>query len=241
MDLHVIMHIPKTGGQTIRNQLCEHLLWDVECVDIGPVGDKHIRDNGLTPWVERSEAERAQARAIVGHDLSIHTPNLVPGDRTVKFVGMFREPAARIVSNYNYNVQRKWVDIGNGVPEWPWWYRGQKRNFISRWMKTKFLALPFDEQQTDEALFEEIAAALNLFWLLGTMPHFEAFTAKLHADIGVPPASKERWGVGGRHYPIRLTLDPQIEEMVARDHPVDCAIYDLVRQRADVVFNGGKW
>ncbi len=236
MDLHVIMHVPKTGGQTIRNQLCAHLELGVAFVHVGPFGDKHARERGLTLWKERSDTDREQVRVLAGHDLSIHTPDLVPGNRNVKFVGMFRDPAARMVSNYNYNVQRKWEDVGKPAPDWAWWYRGQKRNFISRWIKEKFLARTFDEGQSDESLFEEIAAALDGFWLLGTMPHFDAFVAKLHADIGLPPASEDRWSVAGRNYPVRLTLSEDIQRQVARDHPVDCAIYDLVQRRVDAVF-----
>lgn len=236
MDLHIIMHIPKTGGQTIRNHLREHLPLNEAFAHIGPFGDRYARENGLTRWIERSDAERAQVRVLAGHDLSIHTPALVPGTRNVKLVGMFREPAARMVSHYNFTCQFKFAKDGKTPPDWGRWYGGMQRNFISRWIKQKFLARPFDAAQSDEALFDEIVSELERFWMLGTMAHFDAFAARLYADVGVPPSSQAPSNVGGRSYPILLSMNPEIEAQVRGDHPVDCAIFDWVQARAEAAF-----
>lgn len=240
MDLHVIMHIPKTGGQTIREHLRAHLEPHAEFVHFGTVGQRDAGERGMAPWHERSEAERALARVLAGHHLTVHTPKLVPGERKVKYAGLFREPASRMVSHYNFNVEIKWERRGKAAPGWDGWIAARRRNFVSLWIKERFLARPLDGGQSDESLFKEISEALDTFWLLGTMSHFDAFVAQLYADIGVPPATPGRANVAGRNHPVRLTLNEEIQARVRQDHPVDCAIYDLVQQRVDAVFKARR-
>lgn len=232
-DLHVILHIPKTGGQSIRFHLQRNLQLDAEYVHIGPFGRRHANETGALPWEERSDAERARARVLHGHHVTRHSHEHVPGARTVKHAGLLRDPASRMVSHYNFNVELKWVRKGQAAPDWAWWYRGQKRNFVCRWIKENFLGLPFDETQPDESLFAEITGALEGFWLLATLPHFDAFAARLYADIGVPPPTPRRVNVAGRAYPARVALDDEIRLVVSRDHPVDCAVYDWAHRRTE--------
>lgn len=201
MDLHIIMRIPKTGGQTIRNHLREHLPLHEAFIHIGPFGKRHARENDLTQWIERRDAERVRVRVLAGHDLTIHAPSLVPGPRKVKLVGMFRDPATRMVSHYNFTCQFKFAKDGKTPPGWARWHGGMQRNFISRFIRQKFLARPFDEKQSDEALFDERVAALDRFWMLGTMAHFDAFAARLYTDLGVPPSSQPPSDVRGRTIP----------------------------------------
>ena len=232
-DLHVVMHVPKTGGQTIRDHLRQHLAFHYEFIHLGPFGEGHARAIGLAPWQERSREDRAGALVLLGHHANIDTPKLAPGNPRVKFSAMFREPAARLVSHYNFHVEIKRAKTGKDVLDWDYWYRGQKRNFVCRWIKQNFLLRSFDDTQSDEALFAEIAEALDSFWLLGTMPHFHAFVSRLYADIGVPPPSDRRSNIAGRDYPARISVTEEIRDAVYRDHPVDCAIYDMVHARAE--------
>lgn len=232
-DLHVILHIPKTGGQSIRFHLQRNLRFDSEYVHIGPYGRRHASETGVLPWEERSDAERAHARVLHGHHLTSKSHLLVPEPRVVKYAGLLRDPASRMVSHYNFNVELKWVRKGQEAPDWAWWYRGQKRNYVCRWIKETFLGLPFDESQPDEALFAEITGVLEGFWLLATLPHFDTFVTRLYADIGVPPPTPRRVNVAGRAYPARVVLDDAISAAISRDHPVDCAVYDWVHGRME--------
>ncbi|ANP46812.1 hypothetical protein ATE48_13265 [Candidatus Viadribacter manganicus] len=174
--------------------------------------------------------ERAKARVILGHYASVFTKDLVPGPRVVKYCGVLRDPAARVVSHYNFNVEDKWVRAGNGVPEWSWWYRGQKRNFVCRWIKENFLKENTNDV-ADEQMFDDVTRLLSSFWLLGLTEDYETFSDMLCADVGVVATGGVRSNVAGEHYPRRAVVTPEIAEQVYRDHPVDKALYDWVRAR----------
>lgn len=233
MKLHLLMHIPKTGGQTIRDHLRAYLTLHEEFVHLGPFGDADARANGLTPWKERSDPERARVRVLAGHDISINAPKLVPGERTTRFAGIFRDPVSRMVSQYNFMAYQFYARKALVPPPWAIWYKTKGRNYVTRWIQQKFLDRSIDDSQRDEDAYDEIVAALDHFWLLGVMNHFDAFVRQVYADIGVPQPSQERSNIGGRDYPILVTVNEKIDAQIRRDHPVDCAVYDLVERRVE--------
>jgi hypothetical protein len=231
-DLHIVMHVPKTGGQTLRDHLQTKLAFHTEFIHLGPKGDSRAKQLGLAPWAERTPQERAKARVILGHDASVFTKDLVPGERAVKYCGMLRDPASRMVSHYNFNVEFKWVRAGKDAPDWTWWSRGQKRNFMCSWIKENFLREPV-EGVTEAALYEDITRLLSSFWLLGVSERHQAFADALCADIGIATTNGARVNAAGDRYPQRAVMTPEIAEAVYRDHPVDKAVYDWVLARLD--------
>jgi len=230
--LHIVMHVPKTGGQTLRDHFRHNLAFHSEFIHLGPFGVEDAKRQGLQPWEDRPPEERAKARVILGHYASVFTKDLVPGDREVKYCGMLRDPASRVVSHYNFNVENKWVRAGKDAPAWDWWYRGQKRNFVSRWIKENFLKQSI-EGVSDETLYEDMIGLLSSFWLLGAAERYQSFADALCADVGVPPTGGARSNVAGEHYPKRAVVTPEIAETVYRDHPVDKAVYDWLIARVD--------
>jgi hypothetical protein len=230
-DLHIIMHVPKTAGWTLRDHFRVKLAFHSEFIHLGPFGVRDAEERGLPPWEARSDAERGEARVIFGHYASVFTRDLVPGERAVKYSGLLRDPASRLVSHYNFNVEDKWIKQGKGVPDWSWWYRGQKRNFVCRWIKENFLREPV-EGVSDEVMYEDVTRLLGSFWLLGVVERFDEFAQRLCHDIGIPPpASGQRRNASGVDHPQRLRLSDEIAETVYRDHPVDKAVYDWVCAR----------
>jgi hypothetical protein len=232
-NLHIVMHVPKTGGQTLRDHLRAKLVFHSEFIHLGPYGESRAKQLGLSPWEERPAEERAKARVILGHKANITTKDLVPGARVAKYCGMLRDPAARMVSHFNFNVEYKWVRAGKDAPAWDWWYRGQKRNFMCRWIKEQF-ALESMEGLSDEALFDDVTRLFETFWLLGVVEHFDAFADALFADIGIESVRNSRVNAAGEDYPRRAHVTPEVTETVYRDHPVDKAVYDWVRARIEM-------
>ena len=98
-SLYFLYHVPKTGGQTVRDHLVSHLERDVEFLHLGR-WDRPARLE-MDDVASRSPDAKDRLRVLSGHPLTREYASLFP-DRRVREVIFFREPAARLVSLYNF-------------------------------------------------------------------------------------------------------------------------------------------
>ncbi len=227
--VYVVPHIPKTAGQSLRHHLLDHLEPHVAFIHLGPRGMREAAERGLAPFAERTPDARRQARVIFGHYVSLETAALVPG-RTPRYVTFLREPAARLVSHYNFDMTVRRRRDDGPVEDFATWQASKPRNFMSYWIVQNVLGRPAHTMSEAE-LFREADEALEWFWLVGITEQFARDSGRLMAALGLPPVG-ERHNVGGRDFPQLITLDDRLKARLRAEHAVDAALHEQWSRRA---------
>jgi hypothetical protein len=228
--VYLLAHLPKTGGTTINVHLARHLRWDEEFVHLGPWGEHRRRAEGRRPISERTPQELRRVRVVSGHQVDGSTHDLFP-DAEARHMTIIREPAARLVSQYNYRMSAP----AAGVVPFEDWYAGIPRNPATRWLRRRF---------APGAPFRDLLAVLRDFWFVGTTEQLDEDLPGLFAAIGVPQGHERVRvaggddGLDGLEFPddrglitVRLEVNDSIREMVHRDHPKDLRLWRFAQRR----------
>ena len=117
---YIFQHIPKTGGTSLRLHFESHLQPYTEVVHLSETGEANALAAGFKPFAERPDNERRRAKVIIGHDVNVHTKDLVQPNKTIQ-VTVLREPVSWIVSRYNQEM-RKHDRAGQPIPNFWQWY-----------------------------------------------------------------------------------------------------------------------
>lgn len=226
-DLFVFAHIPKTGGQTLRNHFIKHLRFHDEFIHLGPYGIAEAEKLGLPPFDARPVEQRQRARVILGHNVTQDTHTLVPG-RTSRHITFLREPAEMLVSYYNFQAKQDRLS-GNPVASFEQWYDASKRNNImTGWIYTYFMMRP--AARVTPTVWADVVETLEGFWFVGVTECMNQDAPQLLRHIGVP-TSLEPANVSGVHYPKTLSLTPELREQLNAENRLDWDLYDRWRQR----------
>jgi hypothetical protein len=224
-ELFVFVHIPKTGGQTLRNHFITHLVFHEEFIHLGPYGMADAQQRGLLPFEERPLVQRQRARVLLGHYVTHQSHTLVEG-KTPLHVTFLREPAEMLVSYYNFEMEQR---RKNGQPIDPFeqWYAG-KRNMMTSWLHTHFMGRNWSE--VTDSVLNEVLETLDRFWFVGVTEHMTDDAPWLLERIGtvtrIEPAN-----VAGVHYPRTLSLSPDLREWLNADNLFDVQLHEYGRGR----------
>ncbi len=227
--------MPKTGGTTINGHLSLHMDWDEEFIHLGPWGKKYRRREGRSDPFDRSPEDRAAVRVLAGHDVHWGIEEHFGAARDARYITIFREPAARFVSHFNFVRSHKRF-VGQAAPSFWEWYEKKKRNPM-----TKFLKQRLDAKERG---VKPLLSRLEQFWFVGVTEHLNDDLPHLFREIEVP----EEWRnlrVAGESETIRSTighpdnrklvafqqLTPEISERVAAENRRDVQLYDYAKQR----------
>jgi len=120
-DNHILFlyHIPKTGGTSLREALSAILGFNTGFVHLGPYGDRARQEKNLPALDQFRPDDLAKIRVISGHYLSYRHERYFP-DRTILRAILLREPATRILSQYNHAMRNR-AKLGEkpvGFREW---------------------------------------------------------------------------------------------------------------------------
>ena len=219
-EIFIFLHIPKTGGQSIRDHFREHLEeFDTFIHLNGNNGEGRFLKAGLPPFQKWSEDRRSRVRVILGHHVRHDTARLVPG-RIPRLITFLRDPAERIVSNYNFHQQR---DYKNEPVSFDDWYASKRKNSVVSSIVRNFLGLQTSKISV-ERRFELADDALSKFWLVADTSDIDRLSGPLFRRIGVPD-QMTRSNVAGLHFRRVLMLDDDLRERLHRDCPQDVAFY----------------
>lgn len=244
--VYVFLHVPKTGGSTINAHLRQHLEYDSVFVHLGGDGELYRQEAGLEPWEDRSDDDRNRARVLTGHRSSYGIHKLVPG-RPARYLTIQREPAARIMSTYNFRMQRFGLDLS-----FEDWYAGFARNKAFKWMRQLL-----DLRGTSD--FAPVADRIRTFWFVGVTEHLDDDLPYLFDHFGVPSdtwqnqrvaidndarvaeslslPTQARWQKGNPTLK-RMELTPDLRERINQDNKRDLKLYELaLRRRARTLDN----
>ena len=165
----LFVHISRCGGQTIRDHLRQHMTLHEDFVHLGGMGRRHAEQAGLPPFAERPLEQRERARVILGLEVTSQTHTLVPGKIPLHIV-FLRDPAARIVSRYNFLMNKHYLTEDRPPISFDEWYADDReRHSVVRTLVHKFLGRPtrgvsLEQCATiaDEALERDAALNVNL-------------------------------------------------------------------------------
>ncbi|MDX1409275.1 MAG: sulfotransferase family 2 domain-containing protein, partial [Saprospiraceae bacterium] len=101
-----LFHIPKTGGTSLREALSDAFGFNQGFVHLGPYGDRVRQERGLKPLERFTPGEIDRVRVVSGHYLSAGFEKYFPG-RDIRRIVLLREPANRILSQYNHAMRNR--------------------------------------------------------------------------------------------------------------------------------------
>ena len=207
-------HVPKTGGQTIRDYLTAELGRDIGYLHLGrwdrsaPLGHDDVAAMG--------EAKLADLSAIGGHPLTRSFAEFFPA-RPIREFTIVREPAAQIVSHYNFIASiRRARD--QEIPTFEQWLEERAPNSqcgaLSR-------GLGIGRTRLSELLY-----ALDRMWFVGCTERLDEALPLLFAAMALPPRLPTRSNVGGEGAIDSLVeLTPDLADRLRRKNPLDVILH----------------
>jgi hypothetical protein len=231
-EVFVFVHLPKTGGHSLREFFRQHPLLDGRFVYLVSQETLDSTRLGMLPSVfqQLPEQERKQVTVLLGHEVTKDTHRLVPG-KVPRHIVFLREPAAALVSHYNYHMEQFRL-AGKPPVEFEQWYDKSKRNNIrTRWLLRHFMMQPSSIPMTSRDL-EKVQATLGTFWFVGCTEHLDRDASLLFQRMGLA-GSLRRFNVSGVHHQKVLTLDNPLRERLRADNPLDVQLYEHWQARLD--------
>jgi hypothetical protein len=203
-----LFHIPKTGGTSLREALYAIYGKNKGLIHLGPNGDRFRHKHNLKPLERYSQEELDRVRALFGHYLSATHEELFP-NRTIRRAILLREPARRILSQYNHAMRNraKLREKPIGFHEW---YEEQAlhefnwsslydrkldltdhkfaissvgHNYMSKFILDAMGEKDYPEMSEDE-LITRVNAHLETFWHVGSIENLPASIARLEEFTG---------------------------------------------------------
>jgi hypothetical protein len=214
--LYFLYHIPKTGGQSIRDHLERHLERDRDFLHLGkwdragPLGREDVES--------MVDHERTRLRTIGGHPLRRDFRELFPG-RVIREVVFVREPARRIVSHYNFHATMA-EGRGESVPSFVDFVDSRPANAM-----TDFLAKTLQPPRNGVAMLAAVLAELSKVWMVGTTESMDELTPALFEAIGIEPGPFPRSNVTGEGIRPHMTLTPDLADELRAANPLDVMLY----------------
>lgn len=227
--VYLMHHIPRTGGSTIRDHLREHLTLNETFIHLGSYGRKWNARMGTPEFHLRAESDRRRARIVTGHQVTRETAALLPWARP-RFLTWLRDPADRIVSLYNQNLQ-KFENRGepHDIGFEDWYEGGGKYRTMMASLIGGFLNLP-SHRLSPRAQFHVADRLLSEFWFVSTTERMDEHLPRLLDHWNVP-ADFKVVGRSGDKIKRRLSIDDTLRRRIHADFAYDLALYRKWRER----------
>jgi hypothetical protein len=230
-EVFIFVHLPKTGGQTLRGFFEKALVFHREAIHLGPYGIKQAETLGLLPFEQRSPEERRQARVILGHNVTVDTAALVPG-KIPRLISFLRDPAEMLMSHYNFHMEFNFRQQNKPAIPFDEWYTEKFRgNVMTGWLYREFLRGDRCRAVTAEVL-REVQQALESFWFVGCTEFMDRDLPTLLNRMGIA-GTPERANVSGVHHKKLMELDDSLRQRLYRDNPFDRELYQHWYDRLD--------
>lgn len=214
-ELYFVYHLPKTGGQTIRDHLDSKLERDRDFLHLGKWDRSRPLD--FDDVAALSDQQRADLRAVGGHPLTRDFGSLFP-ERVIREVVLVREPASRLVSHYNFRATMCERD-GRPVPSFDEFNARFAPNPLTGFLARR-LVIPHGP-----TMLSGILAALSSIWMVGTTESLDDLTPTLFSCLGLDPEVALRTNVSGDTIDRHQTLDPELADRLRAEAPLDVMLY----------------
>lgn len=219
--LYFLYHVPKTGGQSIRDHLDRHLERDRDFLHLGKWD--RTRPLDFDDVKAMSDPDRARLRTIGGHPLTRAFREFFP-DRAIREVIFLREPASRLVSLHNFQATMA-ENRGDAARSFEAFLEATPPNSM-----TSFAAKVLQPPTTGVALLAGVLAELSRVWMVGTVESLDQLGPPLFDAVGIPVSGFSRSNVTGAGIRSHVTLTPDLADELAEANPLDVMLYRAARR-----------
>jgi hypothetical protein len=215
-------HLPKTGGQTIRDHLYAGL---------GSESYLHLgrwyrdRSLGFDDVAAMSADQLERLRAIGGHPLTVKFHSLF-ADRSKREIVVVREPAARIVSHYNFSSTQR--ERRSELPLDFEEFLTSQTNLQTKRLVNHFGLLPRSRRLLDKVLYRLTRCAF-----VGRTDNLDQTLPLLFGAIGISSEVKGRSNVTGENINRYVELTPSLSARLQAENPLDVMLYSAVGRLQD--------
>lgn len=220
--VHFVLHVPKCAGTTVEDHFRGTLgpgfllapRWESPARNI--IGNRYDYRPG--------DPRLAGVRLVSGHSLSVSLRRLF-GE--VRESVLLRPPLGFLLSFYNYRAQRHVEGWGPKPPPFEVWYRGQRRNPITRFLLSRYFeqGVPALYRLSSAGRLAYLEARLAGFWFVGGHTRVGELIAAIGADLGVAQVAPAR-NVTEVRAVTADSLDPAMVARIAADNAVDQLLHD---------------
>lgn len=192
--LHILLHVPKCAGTTVEMHLARHLgdsgFWSP------PKRSRRLPLELLgRKYDARLPGPADEIRAVSGHFIGRSVPGLFPG-RPARISILLRDPAALMLSWYNYRMMRYRAD---GLRSYPFRLHvlSLPPDPIAHFLLERWFEMPWPQMAAlpasrKIALLDE---ALSGFDFVGDVSDADRLIASVSRDLGIPETA-ERTNTG---------------------------------------------
>jgi hypothetical protein len=231
----IFVHVPKTAGTSLRNELAKLLQPDSNImVDYTDTSRSfHERMDDAVNQFLAEHAARPYAFAS-GHILGRHVSRIRQQIPDARFVTFLRDPVARLVSDYRYQRSPKHpvhADFIARVPSFEAYLELRpERNKMAQHLLPPDVLLRGDPEECIDSM-------LRTYCFIGVQEMYPISFRCLTTLLGTPLWPRLRENVGSEA-DDELAMSPEVIGRVREVNPLDCALYDAVFPRLAAVRDG---
>ena len=231
--VHFLLHVPKCAGTTVEAHFQTHL---GPAYLLAPRWENPLR-NFIGNRYPNLDAEALRdVRVVSGHSLSIGMASLFP-DAEIRQSVLLRDPLGFFLSFYNY----RWARFDEGwtaePPGFETWYRGQRRNPISRFLLNRYFdqAVPALYRLSSAARLRRLEEAFARFHFVGSYRHADEMIGGISRELGIPDEVAHQ-NVTPRRKLSAADLPDSLRRRIEADNALDQALFE---RWADRRWEGG--
>lgn len=232
--LTVVLHIPKTAGQTLGRQFAAHLQpaeW-AALYPPAPPGTVAVDDeigDELRAWVAEHLADKntEHLRVLFGHWAYWGVHQLLPNASEARFATFFREPVDRVISLYFYSMRKTDSFLWREVTEnnWTieqWWEKSRNIRRLNGQLRHLLLDDPtIRSRALTQADLDEGLRRVEQMWFVGLTETFESDASFLRGELGFAPhAPGAAINVGTNREPVSESLRQKMAQELAFDYEI---------------------
>jgi len=210
------LHIAKTGGTTILNNVHDHLDPD-ELYSHGRYSNIRRFFAGERLLFEEGSPASDRIRFVFGHGVDQNTLSYFP-DRPFCLFCVVRDPFSHAVSQYKHMVRIRGLDPKQS--DFAKFYTNRQTDIISRQL-TRLYSDFVDPMA--ESLVDKAVSVLRHFRFVLSTNRLDEQSRHLYRYIGVPTDPERK-----RVYPEQVDLNGITEDQILADNPADCELNRIV-------------